>query len=150
MLQLVRTNSGHPDFVDLVKLLDAELRIRDGDDHAFYSQFNSIAIIRHVVVAFEEGKAAGCGALKEFGPGVLEVKRMFVMPEARGKGIAGRILNELEKWAAELSCHTCVLETGKNQPEAIALYHKHGYHVIPNYGQYQHVENSVCFEKKIG
>jgi putative acetyltransferase len=57
------------------------------------------------------------------------------------------VLSELESWAAELGYPKCVLETGKRQPEAIALYEKQGYQRIPNYGQYIGVENSVCFEK---
>ena len=74
---------------------------------------------------------------------------MFVLPEQRGKGIAGEILAELEKWAGELNFKKCILETGKRQPEAIRLYSKSGYNVIPNYGQYENVSNSVCFEKEI-
>jgi len=79
----------------------------------------------------------------------MEVKRMFVLPNKRGKGIASIILKELEKWAIDLSFKKCLLETGKKQPEAIRLYHKNGYKIIPNFGQYQNVENSVCFEKII-
>jgi GNAT superfamily N-acetyltransferase len=74
---------------------------------------------------------------------------MYTSPEHRGKGIASKVLAELERWAAELSYQTCILETGKKQPEAIALYKKNGYKLIPNYGQYAEAENSVCFEKKI-
>ena len=55
----------------------------------------------------------------------------------------------LEKWARELSCTRCILETGKRQPEAIGLYKRNGYRLIPNYGQYAAVENSVCFEKEL-
>ncbi len=79
----------------------------------------------------------------------MEVKRMYTSPESRGKGIASAVLKELEKWAAELSYKKCLLETGKKQPEAIALYLKSSYNIIPNYGQYAGVENSVCFEKKL-
>ncbi len=79
----------------------------------------------------------------------MEIKRMYTVVERRGKGIASEVLRELEIWAAELSCHTCILETGRRQPEAIALYEKSGYTQIPNYGQYAGVENSVCFQKKI-
>jgi len=79
----------------------------------------------------------------------MEVKRMFVLPEFRGKGIATKILVELENWAKELLYNKCVLETGKRQPDAIALYEKNGYLKIPNYGQYANMENSVCFEKVI-
>ena len=147
MIRLLRTNSENPDFIKLVKLLDAGLAIVDGDDHSFYSQFNKIDKIRYVVVAYENEKPVGCGAIKEFESGTMEVKRMYVSPDERKKGIASRILNELERWSLELSCNKCILETGKRQPEAIGLYKKSGYKQIPNYGQYTGVENSVCFEK---
>ncbi len=149
MTTLLRTDSTNPDFVALVKLLDLDLAVRDGDDHAFYSQFNKIDLIRHVVVAYADGLPVGCGAFKEYTPGTAEIKRMYTMPEGRGHGIASRVLAELEAWAAELSYEKCVLETGINQPEAIALYRKCAYRQIPNYGQYAGVETSVCFEKNI-
>jgi putative acetyltransferase len=74
---------------------------------------------------------------------------MYTEPAKRGKGIAARVLSELEKWAAELSYQKCILETGIRQPEAISLYTKSGYKRIPNYGKYLNVENSVCFEKEL-
>lgn len=147
MITLERTNSENRDFIELVKLLDKALAIVDGKDHAFYSQFNKIDNIRYVIVAYEDEKAVGCGAVKEFGQDTMEVKRMYVSPENRKKGIASEILNELEKWAHELSYGKCILETGKRQYEAIGLYKKSGYKLIPNYGQYANVENSLCFEK---
>jgi len=147
MIHILRTDSVNPDFSALVALLDADLAIRDGEEHEFYAQYNKTGSIRHCVIAFDGHKAVGCGALKQYSPPMMEVKRMFVLPAYRGRGIASRVLAELEKWAAELSCTGCVLETGLNQPEAIALYQKNGYHRIPNYGQYASVQNSVCFEK---
>ena len=149
MITLIRTNSDNPDFVALVRLLDAYLAVQDGDEHSFYDQFNKITRIKYVVVAYADEKPIGCGAIKEFAPNVMEVKRMYVSPEGRNQGIATKVLAELEKWAAELSYTKCVLETGKRQPEAIALYKKNGYRQIPNYGQYIGVENSVCFEKEL-
>jgi GNAT superfamily N-acetyltransferase len=148
MIELVRTTSENEDFRELVVMLDAELAIRDGDEHAFYSQFNKILNLREVVVAYLEGKAVGCGAVRGLEAKRGEIKRMFVRAECRGKGIAGQILGELEAWAKELSFDECVLETGQKQPEAIALYTRSGYEVIPNYGQYADVSNSVCFLKK--
>lgn len=147
MLYLKRTDSDDPDFVALVKLLDADLAERDGEEHAFYAQYNKLDKIRYAVLAYEGEKALGCGAIKEYDPGAMEVKRMYVLPDARNKGIASKVLSELEAWARELSFERCMLETGKKQPEAIALYEKNGYQLIPNYGQYAGVENSVCFEK---
>lgn len=150
MITLQRTDSSNGDFAALVKLLDLDLAVRDGDDHAFYSQFNKIDHIRHALVAYADGRPVSCGALREFGPGIVEIKRMYTLPEARGKGIASQVLAELEAWAAELSFEKCVLETGINQPEAIALYFKNGFRQIPNYGQYAGVGTSLCFEKELG
>jgi putative acetyltransferase len=146
-LKLVRTDSENADFRQLVPLLDKELAERDGDEHAFYAQFNKIDKIQHVVVACRNGTALGCGAIKEYEKGVAEVKRMFVHKNYRGQGIAGLVLKELELWASESNYHTLILETGKKQPEAISLYQKSSYHTIPNYGQYAGVNNSVCMKK---
>ena len=149
MVRIVRTTSDNPDFIDLVKSLDADLASRDGELHSFYIQFNKLDKIKRVVVAYDNGKPLGCGAIKEYTADIMEIKRMYVPPDSRNKGIATKILSELEKWAAELSYAKCILETGKGQPEAIGLYRKNGYRLIPNYGQYAEVENSVCFEKEL-
>jgi GNAT superfamily N-acetyltransferase len=145
----MRTNSESPDFQDLVAELDAYLRIVDGNDHSFYAQYNKIAKIKYVVVAYENKMPAGCGAIKEYSADTVEVKRMYVPPAHRRKGIARSVLTELEKWAEEMGYKKCILETGHKQPEAISLYRSSGYKVIPNFGQYANVENSICFEKKI-
>ena len=149
MITIRRTDSENQDFIELVKHLDADLAERDGQDHAFYDQFNKIDKIKYVVIAYENNQPVGCGAIREHAPKIMEVKRMYTLPASRGRGIASKVLTELEKWADELSYETCVLETGKKQPEAIGLYQKSGYKLIPNYGQYAGIENSVCFEKKI-
>ncbi|HUS01875.1 MAG TPA: GNAT family N-acetyltransferase [Chitinophagaceae bacterium] len=149
MIKIIRTDSSNKDFIGLVKYLDQELAERDGKDHAFYDQFNKIDKIKYTVVAYENDKPVGCGAIKEFAAGSTEVKRMYTLPGNRGKGIAALILQELENWAADLGYEKCILETGKKQPEAIRLYQKNGYNVIRNYGQYANIENSVCFEKKL-
>lgn len=149
MIRLIRTDSDSDDFMELVKLLDAELAILDGDEHVFYAQLNKTDKIKHVIVAYENDKPISCGAIREYSPAIMEVKRMYTIPESRGKGIATKVLNELEKWASELSYQKCILETGKRQPDAIWLYQKNGYKSIPNYGKYVVMENSVCFEKEI-
>jgi putative acetyltransferase len=149
MIVILRTDSDNPDFIELVKLLDADLANRDGEEHSFYAPFNTLTKIKYTVVAYENEKPVGCGALKEFGVNTLEIKRMYVSPGSRKSGMATKILSELENWAAELSCTRCILETGKRQPEAIQLYKKSGYRSIPNYGQYAGVDNSLCFEKEI-
>ncbi len=149
MILLFRTDPSNQDFIELIKLLDAELAIRDGDDHAFYARFNTMGFLKYSLVAYDEGIPLGCGALKEISHDTAEIKRVYTNSHSRGKGIATKMMAELEKWAAELSYKQCILETGKNQPEAINLYHKLGYHRIPNYGQYSDVFTSLCFAKEI-
>ena len=149
MTQFIRTVSENEDFQTLVALLDADLARRDGDEHAFYAQFNKIATIRNAIVCYVDDKAIGCGAFREYDESKVEIKRMFVLPQYRGHGIALKILNELELWAAEFNYRGYILETGKKQPEAIRLYQKAGYSMIPGYGQYLNVENSVCMMKTV-
>jgi len=95
------------------------------------------------------GTAAACGAFRVMEPEVAEVKRMFVRPEYRGCGFSKAILNELERRARECGYSKVRLETGNRQPEAIALYQRSGYRRIPNFGIYQKVESSLCFEKDL-
>lgn len=149
MYRFIRTSSANKDFKNLVRLLDIDLAERDGKDHSFFAQFNKIDAIKYVVVIYDEHHAIGCGAIKEYAKDTVEVKRMFVSLENRGKGIASKVLLELEKWAKELGYTKCILETGERQPEAISLYKKNNYSVIKNYGQYAEVKTSVCFEKQL-
>lgn len=149
MIKLVRTNSKNIDFINLVKDLDAFLKITDGDEHEFYNQYNNIDVIKHTVVAYLNNQPVGCGALKPFDIESIEIKRMFTQSEARGNGIATKILQELEAWAKELNYKSCILETGIRQIEAIALYKKNDYQLMPNYGQYINVVNSLCFKKTL-
>lgn len=149
MLQLKRTHSTDADFIQLVQLLDADLAVRDGAEHTFYAQFNKVHMIQHVVIAYENNSAVACGAFKSFDSDSVEIKRMYVLPAHRNKGIAAAVLLQLEQWAKEEGYSAAVLETGKKQPEAIRLYEKCGYSRIPNYGQYAGVENSVCMKKEL-
>ncbi len=110
---------------------------------------NGIEILKHVVVAYKNQMPVGCGAFKKYNENSVEIKRMFTKVDARGEGIAGKILTEIEKWAKEEGYSTCVLETGKRQIEAVSFYKKMKYTVIPNYGQYKDIENSLCFNKNL-
>ncbi len=148
MTIFTRTESGNEDFRHLVTLLDAHLAARDGEEHSFYAQFNSIESLRNVIVCYMDDQPIACGAFKEYEKTKVEVKRMYVLPAYRGHGIGLKLLKELELWAAELHYNECILETGKKQPEAIRLYKKAGYEITENYGQYQGVENSVCMRKQ--
>ena len=147
MLTFIRTTSANPDFEKLVKILDADLAIRDGDEHAFYAALNKTDSIKHVIISYDDEKPVGCGAIREYDSKCVEIKRMFTAEDERGKGIASQILKLLEDWAHEFGYEKCILETGMKQPEAIALYKKQDYKVVPNFGKYAGMENSICFEK---
>lgn len=149
MINLIRTDSSNAAFSRLVKELDAYLAITDGEEHGFYNQFNNIDILKHVILAFENDEPIACGAIKAYDTEAMEIKRMYVAPACRGRGVAQTILRELETWAKESGYHKTILETGKRQTEAVALYKKCGYAITPNYGQYAGVANSICFEKKL-
>lgn len=149
MITVTRTTSDNQDFEKLVIALDAYLAILDGEDHAFYAQFNKTNLLKNAVIAYENQTAVGIGAYKEYDSETVEMKRMYTLPEFRGKGIASKILSELELWAKEENYKTAVLETGFMQKDAISLYQKLGYVITENYGQYKGVENSVCMKKTL-
>ncbi|MEP3836347.1 MAG: GNAT family N-acetyltransferase [Algibacter sp.] len=148
-MHLVKTNSGNNDFIDLVTQLDAYLKIIDGEDHEFYNQYNNIDVLKNTIVAYLESKPVGCGAFKEVDKNTVEIKRMFTHVQTRNLGLATKILEGLENWAKELGYKKCILETGKRQIEAVHFYKKNNYNIIPNYGQYATIENSLCFEKAL-
>jgi putative acetyltransferase len=148
-MHIIRTSSNHEDFQLLASQLEQELRIRDGEAHEYYAQINQVSDIPHALLAYEEGKLTGCGAIRAYDDTAMEIKRMYVPPAGRGKGIATALLQELEKWARELGYTACVLETGSNQPEAVSLYQKHQYRQIPKFGRYVDSDNSVCFRKEL-
>lgn len=146
-LKIKRTTSEHEDFRKLVAELDKDLAVKNGNANDFFAQFNKIDLIRNVVVAYQEDEPVGCGAIKAYDATTMEVKRMFVPADKRGKGIASMVLQELEEWARELGYEKCILETGNKMSDAISLYRKNNYNIIPNYGQYADVAGSICFEK---
>jgi putative acetyltransferase len=148
MLRLLRTTSDHNDFKKLTALFDEYLVGIDGDEKDFFAQYNQI-YLDHVVICYDNGIAVGCGAFKVYEPQVIEVKRMFVHPEHRNKGVAGQVLTELESWATALNFTTSILETSIKLENAIGLYKKFGYTITENYGQYKGVESSVCMKKII-
>ncbi len=147
MINLIRTDSENKDFIDLVKLLDKDLKVRDGKDHDFYNQYNAIDKLNHVIIAYHNNEAVGCGSFKQIEENTVEIKRMYVNPYHRGSKIATKVLVSLELWVQEIGFKKILLETGQSMPEAIGLYKKCGYLVIENYGQYQGIETSVCFQK---
>ncbi|MBI1221319.1 MAG: GNAT family N-acetyltransferase [Bacteroidetes bacterium] len=143
-----RTNAEDSRILDLVRLLDTELSEYDGDQHAFYDQFNQLHTIQYVVLLSGDDRPISCGALRLYDDFSMEIKRMYTLQDERRKGYAKRVLQELENWTSEMGYTRCLLETGSKQKEAVALYQNLGYKQIANYGPYKNVSNSICFEKK--
>ena len=148
MIRLVRTDSSNPDFQHLIVELDAFLKNHDGAEHVFYARLNTTDKIKHVVVAYDDKTPIGCGSIKPYSRDTTEIKRMFVDPNFRNRGIAQMILRELESWTLELGFKNCILETGKNMG-ADAFYKKSNYELIDNYGEYQNAKNSICMFKRL-
>ena len=146
-LKTKRVENTHPHFVELIGRLDQELLERYGLDQAKYDSHNRLEPLPTALVGYLQGEPVACGCFKPFDSSAIEIKRMFVAREHRRKGYSSLILAELEKWGQELGYAWSVLETGKGQSEAIGLYLKHEYAVIPNYGPYENLPNSVCLKK---
>jgi GNAT superfamily N-acetyltransferase len=127
----------------------AELDARYGCDDHEPGPPPSGADVSYFVVATSGGRAIGCGALRRLDGSSAEVKRMYVVPEARGTGVADAILGVLENAAAERGWTTLRLETGTLQPDAQRFYRRAGYHEIPLFGSYVGSELSVCFERRL-
>ena len=148
-IRIHRADSKDRDFLALIDHLNVYLSEINGEKNSFYTPLNSADSLRHVVVVFVYDQPEGCGAFRPIDEKTVEVKRMFVNPDSRGKGIARAILGELETWAREEGFTTAVLETSKRMIPAVSLYQSSGYNVIPNYGAYVDVEDSVCMQKDL-
>ncbi|TDE42487.1 GNAT family N-acetyltransferase [Flavobacterium rhamnosiphilum] len=148
-MKISKTTSENPDFVNLIAALDKSLWERYPELKTNYWGNNILELNPNVVIIYLEDKAVACGCFKKYDKNAIEIKRMFVSPEARGMGLAQNILRELELWAHDLGYSFSVLETLHKQKEAIALYEKAGYSIVENYEPYVGLENSICMRKQI-
>jgi putative acetyltransferase len=140
----------HPDAVALRVAQRTELTARYGTPDSEPGPAPTAADTTVFLLARDpDGIAVGCGALRELGPEVGEVKRMYVVPERRRSGVAGAVLAALEAEAARRGWTVLNLETGTEQPDAMAFYERHGYRRIPNFGHYADSELSVCYERAL-
>lgn len=147
--EFIRTTSENADFRKMVNALDEDLYLRNGEGQKQYQQYNHIDNIKHAIVIYLDEKPVGCGCFKRFDEQSVEMKRMFVLREMRGKQLAAKMLQELEKWAVGEGYSKAVLETGVRQVEAQRLYSVAGYSRTENYGQYIGMEDSICYRKEL-
>jgi len=150
MIFLKRTTAHDPDFLSLVTALDKELWKRYPATQQNFAPHNKIDQAARVVVAYADNLPVGCGCFRPMDEKTtIEIKRMYVSSSSRGLGIAKKILHELEQWAKEQGFIEAKLETGDNQPEAIAVYKRAQYQKIPNYPPYERIKESICMAKPL-
>jgi putative acetyltransferase len=148
MLTYKRTIGSDSKFKALVDDLDNDLWIRYPDIQQDLAPYNFVDESFRVIVVQENDRQVGCGCFRPVAEtGVVEIKRMYVAPTLRNKGVGKMILAKLEQWAMEEGFVRAKLETGIRQPEAIAAYEKSGYTRIPNYEPYVNVKESICLMK---
>ncbi|WP_269223842.1 GNAT family N-acetyltransferase [Flavobacterium sp. IMCC34518] len=148
-IKIVKTTSENPDFLSLIKTFDAYLWDRYPELKTNYWGNNIIELNKNVVVIYLDEKPVACGCFKKYDHNTIEIKRMFVASEARGLGLAQKVLQKLELWAKQLDFSVSILETLYKQQEAISLYQKVGYTIVDNYEPYVGLENSICMRKQI-
>jgi putative acetyltransferase len=102
------------------------------------------------LVAYLQGEAVGCGAVRLNSVEEAEIKRMYVAPEWRGRRIAAAVLAQLERHATELGARRLVLEVGERQPDALTLYRRAGFVEIDRFGEYIDSSLSLCMGKPLG
>jgi putative acetyltransferase len=150
MTVMRRTTAHDPDFHFLVAQLDKELWQRYPATQQNFAPHNKIDLTARVVVAYADNLPVGCGCFRPMEEAsTIEIKRMYVLPSSRGRGVAKNVLGELEKWGKEQGFVHAKLETGNNQPEAIAVYQRSLYQQIPNYPPYQDMKDSICMAKQL-
>jgi len=137
------------DAVRMVARLDEDLARRYGEAPSEFTAANALADHMTFLVGYLGGRPVACGAFRPMDAKAAEIKRMFVEPDLRGRGIARRLLAELEERARRAGYSLARLETGVRQAEAIRLYEAAGYRRIENYGIYAGNPDSVCFEKAL-
>ena len=149
MILVKRTGSNNQDLEKLIDGLNKDLWKMNYSNQGEYDKHNVIENLPTVVIAYDSDKAVGCGCFKKFDEDSAEIKRMYVAPSSRGKGISRMILSELEVWAKEEGYAKTILETGTAQIEAIGLYKNSGYIVTDCYGPYIGMQDSICMAKEL-
>lgn len=145
------TNGSNKDFVELCHELDAYLNniVGGEENRAQYIPYNALDDIADVFVIYDGDKAAGCAGFKRYNDECAEVKRVFIRDGYRGHGLSKKLMDLLEQKAKEKGYSYFILESGEILAEAMALYRKIGYKIIPNYGPYKCMEESICMKKEL-
>ena len=146
-----RTVGTDKDFIENCRLLDMDLDRRVGKKikRDKYKKYNQLDEIKEAIVVYEDNKPIGGGAIRRYDDENIELKRVFVHAEYQGQGIGSRLVSLLIEWAVELGYKRMILETGELLAESCAVYKKLGFKVIPNYGPYVDMPESLCMAKNL-
>lgn len=150
-MEFVRTNGENADFIENCRLLDLDLDRRVGRQikREKYQKYNQLDEIKEAIVVYDEDKPIGGGAIRKYDDETVELKRVFVHNEYQGQGIGSRLVSLLIEWAVQLGYRRMILETGELLSESCAVYKKLGFKVIPNYGPYVDMPESLCMGRLI-
>lgn len=145
-IRLVKSNDRQ--LHELIKRLDEDLLERYPSDRIYLVDFTNSKVTKMTfAIAYINGTPVACGGLRPMDNGDMELKRFYVDSSYRKQGIATQLLSYLEEKARKMGYKGIKLETGARQPEAIALYTKHGYVAIARFGEYTDDENCLCYGK---
>lgn len=150
-MDFIRTDGKNQDFIENCRLLDMDLDRRVGKvvKREKYRKYNQLDEIQEAIVVYDGKKAVGGGAIRKYDDENVELKRVFVHTDYQGRGIGSRLVSLLIEWAAELGYQRMILETGELLAESCAVYRKLGFEVIPNYGPYVDMPESLCMAKEL-
>lgn len=150
-MDFIRTDGKNQDFIENCRLLDMDLDRRVGKvvKREKYRKYNQLDEIQQAIVVYDGKKAVGGGAIRKYDDENVELKRVFVHTDYQGRGIGSRLVSLLIEWAAELGYQRMILETGELLAESCAVYRKLGFEVIPNYGPYVDMPESLCMAKEL-
>lgn len=150
-MDFIRTDGKNKDFIENCRFLDMDLERRVGKviKRDKYRKYNQLDEIKEAIVVYEDGKVIGGGALRRYDDENIELKRVFVHPECQGRGIGSKLVSLLVDWAIELGYERIILETGELLVQSCAVYKKLGFEIIPNYGPYVDMPESLCMAKEL-
>ena len=148
-MEIRLVDAENADFLALVQQLDEYYFEVVGEVHRRYAKYNDPHLLDARMVAYQDGKAVGCGAWKKKDDQTAEIKRIFVSKDFRRQGVASALIGALEQDAAAHGYTRAILETARTTDDSAALYHKLGYQEIAYYGSPAGAENCRCFEKAL-
>ena len=150
-IRYIRTDGTNKDFAEFYRLTEEFYSSLVGGEknRKGFVPFNASAMIPDVIIAYDGEKAVACAGLKKYDETSTEIKRVWVQPEYRGRHIASELMSMVEHIAREQGFERLILQTRPQMTEAVKMYEKRGYILIPNYPPYDSLKGAVCYAKEL-